>query len=82
MKPIIILFTLIFILFLGLIYCVISIHDLCGAIEILIKLNQKLTLTEYAEKAGKLWILNNSEIICRYKKELKTFDEWEILFDL
>ena len=42
---------------------------------------KKISLSEYAEKSGNEWILEEPETYYRYKYEFMTFQEWAELFD-
>ena len=42
---------------------------------------KKISLSEYAEKSGNEWLLEEPETYYRYKNEVMTFLEWAELFD-
>lgn len=43
--------------------------------------NELLSLEEYAEKSGEVWVIEEPETYYRYRNETKTYNEWEELFN-
>lgn len=43
--------------------------------------NELLSLEDYAEKSGEVWVIEEPETYYRYRNETKTYNEWEELFN-